>query len=338
MVVGEDGALPLPWLRAPLDALISLRHGHALLLHAAAGDGALELAFALAQAWLCEAPDGEVRPCGRCASCRLVLSKSHPDFLLRVPEALAVAIGSPVRLDERRKPSRQVRIDEVREAIAWTATTAARGRAKVVVLHPAEAMNDAAASALLKTLEEPPAGVRFVLVAADPTRLLPTVRSRCQRATLASPDATIATRWLAAQGVAEPEVLLAGAGGRPLEALQWHRDGIDAARWARVPAAVAQGHAEVLSGWPLARVLDALAKVCHDACVVAHGGAPRFFEPAAMPGRAAPRALLGWQRSLQRVQRDAEHPWFEPLLVDALVAEGHAAFVGARYAPGGRVR
>jgi len=331
-VVGDDGVLPLPWLRTPLDEVLQRQRAHALLVHGAPGIGSLEFALALAQAWLCETPSGP-RPCGRCASCRLVQSKSHPDLKLRVPEELALAIGWPVSFDEKRKPSRQIRIDEVRDAIDWIVTTPARGRAKVLVLHPAEAMNAAAASALLKTLEEPPAGARLVLSAAEPASLMPTVRSRCQLFTLPAPATDVALAWLAGQGVADAGVLLAGAGGRALDALALHREGITGTVWATLPGSLARGQAGALSGWPVPRTIDALHKLCHDAMVAAVGGVPRFFPADAVPASASLRALGLWHRSLQRVGRHADHPWSEPLLLDALVAEGRAAL-----APATRVR
>ncbi|HEY6135845.1 MAG TPA: DNA polymerase III subunit delta' [Rubrivivax sp.] len=331
MVVGEDGALPLPWLRAPLDDALGRQRAHALLVHGAPGIGALEFALVLAQAWLCEAPGDEdiPRPCGRCASCRLVQARSHPDLKLRVPEELALSIDWPVSVDEKRKPSRQIRIDEVRDATDWVVTTPARGRAKVLVLHPAEAMNPAAASALLKTLEEPPAGARLVLSAAEPASLMPTIRSRCQQMTLGAPSVGEALAWLAGQGVADGGVLLAGAGGRVLDALALHREGLTAAVWAGLPASVARGQAGALAGWPVPRMLDTLQKLCHDAMVAAVGGVPRFFPAASVPASASLPALDLWRRGLQRVRRNADHPWSEPLLFDALVAEGRAALAPA---------
>jgi DNA polymerase-3 subunit delta' len=338
VVVGEDGVLPLPWLRAPLDDALQRQRAHALLVHGAPGIGALEFALVLAQAWLCEAPGsaGAARPCGRCPSCRLVQARSHPDLKLRMPEELALAIGWPVSVDEKRKPSRQIRIDEVRDATDWIVTTPARGRAKVLVLHPAEAMNFAAASALLKTLEEPPAGARLVLSAAEPASLMPTIRSRCQRLTLVAPSASVALAWLAGQGVADAAVLLAGAGGRVLDALALHREGLTAQVWAGLPASVASGQAGALAGWPVPRTLETLQKLCHDAMVAAVGGVPRFFPAAAVPASASLPALDLWQRSLQRVRRNADHPWSEPLLVDTLVAEGRAALAPAASPPSRR--
>ncbi|WP_393937458.1 hypothetical protein [Piscinibacter sakaiensis] len=85
------------------------------------------------------------------------------------------------------KPSREIKVDAVRAAVAFAQSTASRGRSKVVLVHPAEDMNGIAANALLKTLEEPPGAARFILCSAAPAALLPTIRSRCQAVPLAPP-------------------------------------------------------------------------------------------------------------------------------------------------------
>jgi DNA polymerase-3 subunit delta' len=87
------------------------------------------------------------------------------------------------------------------------------------------------------------AGTRIILTAADPTRLLPTVRSRCTTVRVPLPSAAESLPWLEAQGVPEPAVLLAAAGGRPLDALALQRAGIGAAAWKALPAALARGQA-----------------------------------------------------------------------------------------------
>jgi DNA polymerase-3 subunit delta' len=328
MDVSEAAAPTLPWLLEPQREALKRHRGHALLVHAAAGIGALDFALALAQGWLCEG-NGAERPCGRCESCKLVRAQAHPDLNVQVPEQLALALDWPVETKEGRKPSRQLKIDQVREASDWIVKTTGRGRGKVLVLHPAEAMNDQAASALLKTLEEPPAGSRVILTAADPALLLPTVSSRCQRWRLPLPPRSAALAWLDEQGVAEASVLLAAAGGRPLDALQWHRQGLTAAAWVALARAVAAGDARPLAGWPVARAVDALLELCHDAQVAALGGQPQFFPAEAVPRGCGIAGLQAWREELLRVARDADHPWNESLLLDALVGHGRAVLTPA---------
>jgi DNA polymerase-3 subunit delta' len=276
-----------------------------------------------------------------CDSCRLLQARSHPDLYVLLPEALRVSLGWAGQGDDepgeggksRRKPSRQIRIDEVRDAIDWVVQTSARGRAKVVVIHPAGAMNLQAASALLKTLEEPPGQARLLLSTVDEGSLLPTVRSRCQRIRLAAPPVDEARSWLQAQGVADAALLLAAAGGAPLAARELAAAGIDAAAWGALPRAVALGQAQALAGWPLPRAVDALQKLCHDAMRGALGGAPNYFAPAALPPGARLASLSDWAKSLARAARHDEHPWNEALLVEALVLEGRACWQEATTRP-----
>lgn len=315
-----------PWLLPPLRQTLAHQRGHALLVQGAEGIGIWPFLQALARAWLCET-DGEHRPCGHCAACRLVTGGTHPDLRLLLPEALRASHGLDPGDDEdgprqKKKPSRQIRIDEVRAAVDWLVQSSSRGRAKVLLLHPAEAMNLQAASALLKTLEEPPGQGRWLLGTADAARLMPTVRSRCQLVRLAPPAPAAGAGWLEGQGVRDAAGLLAAAGGQPLEAAAMAAAGIDAATWAAVPKAVAVGQASVFAGWQLSRVLDALHKLCHDAAALAAGGEPRFFPRAAMPSGGVAGRLMAWAETLRRIARHAEHPWNEGLLVEALVAEG----------------
>ena len=341
-MVGHDGGLPLPWLAKPLaDALASLR-AHAVLIHGPQGVGQFELAICLAQAWLCEAPTTATRPCGHCASCRLVQARSHPDLLVLLPEALREPLGWSVS-DEtdagdatagKRKPSKDIRVDEVRLAIGFAQTTAARGRGKVVVLHPAERMNSISANALLKTLEEPPGDSRLLLSCAAPDALLPTIRSRCQALVLPLPETQLACAWLASRGVAQPEVMLAAAGGQPQDALQWVADGIGAALWTALPQQLARGEVGTLAAWPLPRVVEMLQKLCHDTMRAAAGAAPRYFPPASLTRPPPLPALTEWSKRLAALAGTAEHPWNAGLMVESLVQEARQALGAGR--PSGR--
>ncbi len=318
MLIGDDGAAPLPWLAEPLAQAVQRQRGHALLVHGALGTGVMPFALSLAQSWLCEAADGDRPACGRCGSCRLVQGRVHPDLMLLMPEQQRrehdwPLTGDKPEGDSSKKPSRQIRVDEVRLLIDWVFKTSARGRGKVAVLTPGEALNLQSANALLKTLEEPPPGTRLIITTPDPQRLLPTVRSRCQRLRLAEPAAEAAAGWLAARGVAEPTVLLAACAGRPLDALALHEAGVQAEAWRRLPEALARGQGAAVQGWPLAQLLDLLLKLCHDALAVAGGAAPRYFVPGTVPAGA---------------------PWNEGVLAEALVA-GAARALRPRAARGG---
>ena len=336
-MVGPDDLLPLPWLEATLRDTLQTRHAHALLLHGPRGVGQFELSVTLAQAWLCEAGGQPTRPCGHCASCRLVQARSHPDLLVLLPEAMREPLGwdlaggdeSASDKASKAKPSKEIKVEAVRLAVAFAQITSARGRCKVVVVHPAERMNDVAANTLLKTLEEPPGSARFVLACAEPDALLATIRSRCQAVPMSLPPTDLAVEWLAQRGVADPAVLLAAAGGQPQEALEWVGQGLDSALWIRLPALVQRGESASIAAWPLPRVVDALQKLCHDASCVAAGAAPRYFPRAAVPSGANAVALVEWSRELCRVARHADHPWNAGLMLESLVQKGQRALATA---------
>ena len=337
-MVGPDGVLPLPWLDATLRDTLQTRRAHALLLQGPRGVGQFELALSLAQAWLCEAEaiPAQTLPCGRCASCRLVSARSHPDLLVLLPDALREALGwdgtdaedassKASKSAKTTKPSKEIKVEAVRGAVAFAQITTARGRCKVVVVHPAERMNEVSANTLLKTLEEPPGKTRFVLACYEPDALLATIRSRCQVVPMRLPQAELALTWLAQRGVVEPAVMLAAVGGQPQEALEWITQGVDAVQWTRLPSAVARGESALLAAWPLPRVVDALQKLCHDASCVAVNTAPRYFPATSVPARAVPQALAEWSRELARVARHAEHPWNASLMIESLVQQGQRA-------------
>ena len=335
-----------PWLERAFARAQGLP-AHAVLLHGDGMLGQLELGLALARAALCEAPQGGLA-CGRCAACHLFDQRSHPDFLLLIPDALRERLGWAATeeggSDKKTKPSRDIKVDAVRRGIDWSQQTSSRGRAKQWLIHPAEAMNETAANALLKTLEEPPGRLRLLLTASDAETLLPTVRSRCQRVAIERPSTDEAVAWLRAQGVeTQPERLLAAAGGVPQAALALHAEGIDAAAWVQVPALVQSGQAGPLSGWPVARVVEALHKLCHDLLLTQAGGAPRFYPVEALqvlqrPALPAAEALVAWEAELRRAARHDEHPWHAALRIEALVAQAAAPWQTARGGPTARGR
>ncbi len=326
-MVGADGQLPLPWLGTPLQEALRTQRGHALLVHGPQGTGQFEMSMCLAQAWLCEAGPSAQRPCGHCASCHLVQAHSHPDMMVIVPEIDCEPLGWPFFGEESKgkTPSKELKVHEMRVVVSFAQSTSARGRGKVVVIHPAERMNAIAANTLLKTLEEPPGAARFLLSCGAPDALLPTIRSRCQAVALRLPPADVASAWLAQHKVAQPEVMLAAAGGQPLEALAWIEQGIDAVSWTRFPRQMAAGEAAPVAGWPLPLLVGALHKLCHDAMCVASGAPPRYFPPASMPPAAALPALVAWSKALRQAARHDEHPWNMSVMAESLALQAAQA-------------
>src|SRR5207237_1129040 len=104
---------------------------------------------------------------------------AHPDLRLIEPYTFDED-GNATRVDT-------IAVDRIRELIDFTHLSTHRGRAKVAIIVPAEAMNPPAANALLKTLEEPPAQTYLLLVSHQPERLAPTIVSRCLRLAVPEP-------------------------------------------------------------------------------------------------------------------------------------------------------
>ncbi len=134
----------------------------ALLLTGPEGVGKTTLAFTLAQALLCQAPDPNQRPCGACRACRRTAARSHPDWLV---------VGS----DEEVKP---IKVEDVRELERVLRLRPVEAQRKVATILHFERATEAAANALLKTLEEPPSYVHIILLALEVDTLLPTIVSR----------------------------------------------------------------------------------------------------------------------------------------------------------------
>lgn len=262
---------PYPWLDGPwrrlLDARRQGRLGHAQLLHGRAGFGKREFARAYAALALCEASSGLDAACGSCRACVLLAAGNHPDLAVVAP------------LEE----GKALLIDQVRELGDYFALKPHYGRAKIAILESADSMNRAAGNALLKLLEEPPAGALIMLVADRPSQMLPTVRSRCQQTSLDQGAPTLLVEWLCGrEGVSDTRVAaehLARAGGSPLAALTLAEPAMATAIDALVPAlgnvairrlAPLEAAAQ-LARLPLALMVDQLLRVCHEVLVLKSG-------------------------------------------------------------------
>jgi DNA polymerase-3 subunit delta' len=205
-----------PWLESAwqffADRLQAGRLAHALLIQGPAGTGKVDMARAMARTLLCVTPVAGAGACGECRSCALLNRGAHPDwFPLTPPE-----------------DKHQITVDMVREAthgLTFTTTISAR---KVALIWPAESMNNNAANALLKCLEEPPGDTVIILVAHNPASLPVTIRSRCQAIPVAMPDRAVARGWLVSQQGLDEETAAAAldaAGGAPLQALEYAESG-----------------------------------------------------------------------------------------------------------------
>lgn len=247
--------LELPWHDALWRQLMARRSAgrlpHALLLSGPPGLGKARFSERLAQSLLCEAPQADAA-CGHCAACQLFVAGTHPDYLTVQPDG----------------DGRVIKVDQIRTLCARLSQTSARGGFRVARLAPADAMNVNAANSLLKTLEEPGAKTLLLLETSQAGLLSATLRSRCQRLSFTAPSTEGAQAWLRSQGVADPVLALAQAGGAPLKALVYAQEDAASSRYERLqafvemvqgrrdPVALADAwsaapaeHIEVLSTW-----------------------------------------------------------------------------------------
>ncbi len=207
----DANGIDLPWHAGQWQLvhkqLQSGRRPHAMLLTGPVDLGKREFARSLAARLLCKDPDLRAGPsqCGRCVSCNLLSAGTHPDLRLIHPEE-----------------SKLIRVDQIRAANDWVVQTPSQGGDKVVIIYPAEQMNAQASNALLKCLEEPTPRTLFLLVSDQPSRLLPTIRSRCQKLRFQVPETGSAIEYLRAHsdGATDLTQMLALAGGSPLKVLR----------------------------------------------------------------------------------------------------------------------
>lgn len=134
--------------------------GHAYLFCGPRGTGKTTMARILAKAVNCEHP--EIAPCNKCENCIAANNGTHPDI---------IEINA----------ANETHVEDIRDLIDRSQLAPMQGKHKVYIIDEVHQLSSAASSALLKTLEEPPENVIFILATTDPQKLLPTIISRCQR-------------------------------------------------------------------------------------------------------------------------------------------------------------
>jgi hypothetical protein len=215
-----------------------------------------------------ELPQESVRilkPCGHCEPCRRTAAGSFPP----VQEIWPVGLG--------------ISIDQVHEMIAQVANRMGPTQTKVFVLHSAEQMQTPAASALLKTLEEPPPRTVFVLATASSRELLATIRSRCRLVRLGLPNDADLVGRLNLDPAATPPLLLGMevAGRHPEALLELQAHAKELSSWAppadfatltdlskkairaaqKDPAGLTAVHSVLWGGWYGLNLLGVLARI-----------------------------------------------------------------------------
>lgn len=211
--------LRYPWLKPYYDKIINaFQQGyghHALLFKTEQGIGGDELVYQVAGWLMCQSPE-DYQPCGHCHSCQLFNAGNHPDFY--VLESIE---------------NKDIGIDQIREVNEKVSQRSQQNGNKVVWIKQADRLTEAAANALLKTLEEPTDSTYFLLQVDLSARLLATIYSRSQPWLISLPCEAEAMAWLATQlaekteeKTAEIRTALQVSHGRPLEALAMLEQGL----------------------------------------------------------------------------------------------------------------
>jgi DNA polymerase III delta prime subunit len=315
-----------------------------ILFTGPAGVGKQRLSLWLAQLVLCERRGSE--PCGECRTCRLVGTLSHPDvhWFIPVPRPKASDPDKQVEeaaqslaqaLDERRSQPLYGESDgmashsvaTVRLLQRRAALTSVEGGRRVFIIGEADRLvaqeaSPEAANALLKLLEEPPAGSLFVLTTVEPRRLLPTVRSRAVTLRLGRlTDAEVREfletslrpklssreldgRVVAAEGSIGRALSAGAAGGKAQEAVNRLLEGVLAGPGPALERALNQPPWSARGEFTA--MLDALAETLGEAARVSVGQAPRRELPEFLLRHAGPEPIL---RALERVADAREAAW-----------------------------
>lgn len=305
---------------------------HAILLKGAQGIGKFDFAMNLAQSLLCQQPLPDGAACEACPSCHWFSQEAHPDFRLLQPDAQSEAEEDDEREGGRKKkPSRQISVDQVRALSDFANQSAHQGGYRVVLIHPAEAMNTNAANALLKTLEEPSGRMLIILVSHKPQQLLPTILSRCLVLSAPMPSPAASAAWLKQQGIANPAALLARAGFAPLQAARLAEESSGSDECSHFLQEIRQpgkldvyALAEQLQRTEPAQVIHWLQQWCYDLGSARFTGKVRYHPELSdsinrLSAKVAVLELMHFQKELLIARREAFHPLNPRLLFESIL-------------------
>ena len=206
-----------PWFKDAWNAIHeNEKLPHALIFKGKEGIGKFNFAIKFAKSYLCQKPLSNHLPCEVCSSCEW-FPDSHPDFKHIAPienEDDALSKRKTVR-------KKNILIDQIRELSEYLELSIHQenGR-RVILIEPADALNQAASNALLKILEEPPENTLFILVTSQTQKLIATIRSRCQLLDLRSPSLDEAKSFLIDQKISLEDSLLSYTSGSPFNAIK----------------------------------------------------------------------------------------------------------------------
>ena len=258
-----------------------------LLLVGPAGVGKWQLAQRLVASLLCQQLGEGATPCGRCQGCTLRKAGHHPDLVLAQAEEGKAALG----------------VDVVREFNRKMFLTSSHGSGRIGLMPAADSMNTASANALLKTLEEPPAGATLILVANSLANLPATIRSRCQLVPVSIGVPELARQWLREAYPKLNDAALDWYAARPMLAGDAEDEQDARQRWKTALQAVWAGQADPLACAAAVDEADTEAWAAyshHLLCELMRGQGDAAWQPALVGLNAAGRAAM--QRLADSVQ------------------------------------
>ncbi len=339
-----------PWQETAWHQLRQLqeRLPHAILFHGPEGIGKIAFAECFARSLLCQNRTADGHACGQCDPCGWFTQYSHPDYRRVRPEVLddedsvegeeGGEAGEGKKAGKAAKaPSKEIKIDQIRALADFMNVSTHRQGMRVILLYPAEALNTAAANALLKTLEEPPPHTMFLLVSNSLDRLLPTILSRCRKFALAMPIQDEALDWLKKQGVTDADAWLAEQGGAPLaaqaaaqgEAREVMEEFLRMLVKPGVEASLKT--AEKLQKTPVSELVAWQQRWLYDVFSLKLSGRIRYYpryqkELAALAQRADVADLLHALKAIKDRRAIAEHPLSAKLFIEDMLLDYSSLF------------
>lgn len=272
-----------PARRMATRGFASGRIGHTLLVHGPAGAGKDLFVDDLLALVHCADADRDRRPCNACRGCRDARSRSHPDLV----------VGSPERWREARSTGESI-VAAARRWLLEAAGAPVVADRRVILIERADRASEHIQNALLKALEEPTDRHTFILVADDPSRLLPTIRSRCQPLRIGPvPLAELRDHLMDVERLPEDQAVALAriSGGLAGTAISYARDG-QLLGWRRrtqlqLTSLLERGRAD-----RFAAVRDLIEEAA--AFVPAHGDDEEARTPASVQREAALRLVNAW--------------------------------------------
>jgi DNA polymerase-3 subunit delta' len=304
---------------------------HAILFHGRTGVGKYDFAVELSRALICQNTINN-EACGICPSCLWFAEGNHPDFKLITPESDDDIDEAPKKKTTKKS---QISVSQIRQLSDYLSlSTHQVGAKRIILISPAETLNQASSNALLKMLEEPPANTIFILVSSQSQRLLPTILSRCQAIEIVLPARPVALEWLKAQGLQNAELALDYVGGAPLLALQATVE----TNSSLIKQLVQGARLDAFASAPLflslgmERAIESLQKWVFDLLYCKHTKHSHYHTQQASALQALSKSvnlslLLSFQQMLVEAKKTANHPLSNEMQLEKILLQYTQIFV-----------